>query len=258
MSRPKKLCLFCQSADRMTKEHIFSEWLQGFVPRSFPRTRHFVATVNPWVPAPFDAVERSSIRAGDPLSGTLKVVCAACNNGWMSRVVERAKPFVRQLVQGEWPDFTEEACTRVAAWAALTSFIWEQADPATVATSVSDRELMWKTECAPPGWRVWVGLSSGMQISQHHHRGASVSLPGLPYAPRCNVQNTLVTVGRLVFQCASSSLHRSLSKLEAAPEGVFPTIWPIAGVPIPGPTAGFDRLSVYECMDVITFQLGQL
>ena len=74
----------------------------------------------------------------------------------MSRLQERAKPLLRNLVvSGE--QLNSESAKILAAWAAMTTMVHEFADPSTVSVSQEDRNFLLEFQLAPPNWYVWHG-----------------------------------------------------------------------------------------------------
>src|ERR1700742_2428273 len=93
-------CIFCLKPGT-TNEHLFPDWLRVL----FPRTPKDTTTrgVTQWGQDKLGklyAMPARTIHKGH--SGVTKIpyVCAGCNNGWMSRLENRARPFLMPLIQG--------------------------------------------------------------------------------------------------------------------------------------------------------------
>src|SRR5262249_31198261 len=92
--RPPGRCIFCNSLG-LTREHMWADWLRNYIPRVVQE--HHVA-VNTFFPKnPQNALRR---RTGDPHSTRIKCVCRTCNNGWMSQLQKRAKPYLVPMLKG--------------------------------------------------------------------------------------------------------------------------------------------------------------
>ena len=65
------------------------------------------------------------IRAGDPLSSQVKVVCAKCNSGWLNRVQQAARPFLLPLFEGAKHTVDPDTQSRLAAWIAMATMTGE-------------------------------------------------------------------------------------------------------------------------------------
>jgi hypothetical protein len=108
-------CIFC-GAGGLSKEHIWSEWTYELVP-PIPGGEH-VKTVyqsakhNPKI----TGVESSKQRQGSTNTIKLYAVCKTeCNNGWMSRLDEAAKPLLTPLILGQPAVLSEKSLRTVAA-----------------------------------------------------------------------------------------------------------------------------------------------
>lgn len=103
MTRPKRIqnpprkCIFCGEGP-ISREHIWAEWMRGYLPtgeqsQSLLRTDKDsnTTTLNPG----------QLTQKGDARSRKLKVVCKACNSGWMSGIQTITKPILLPLLIGE-------------------------------------------------------------------------------------------------------------------------------------------------------------
>lgn len=98
MSGDSKVCIFCPFRGKMTHEHIWGDWTRNYVPR--PQNKHEFKAI--LAPTPTEEVHGPlKIRAGDPLNSQVRVVCGACNSGWMSQIQEYAKPYLIPLFDGD-------------------------------------------------------------------------------------------------------------------------------------------------------------
>jgi hypothetical protein len=79
-------------------------------------------------------------------------VCGECNNGWMSRLQDEAKPIVQSLAEGHWPALSESDRKVLARWGAMTTVTLEF-HGGLLAIPQHHRELLMKGDM-PPGWHV--------------------------------------------------------------------------------------------------------
>jgi hypothetical protein len=94
----KKLqhCIFCPRTD-LSKEHVWADWLKNRIPKNMPSYSSLSAIAYPT----HTEFKRQKI-SGDIQSRKLRVVCERhCNNGWMSRLQETAKPYLLPFVLGQ-------------------------------------------------------------------------------------------------------------------------------------------------------------
>lgn len=108
-----KNCVFCGSAAKLSKEHVFGAWLNRiWVSRGPAQCR-----VGPLNRSP-------NVRdIGQPFSMTVRDVCEACNNGWLSRLEEAAKRSLSPLIHGKPNDISAVDQSTVATWAYKTALV---------------------------------------------------------------------------------------------------------------------------------------
>jgi hypothetical protein len=139
-------CIFCGGA-RLTKEHVFPRWL--------------VTTLTADVVGPNVTSERTRRSAAgststqrwaavDVASYTVRVVCATCNNGWMSDIETRAQAVLSPMVAGERTILSPAAQMDVAAWTALKGYIVEWALGDVIVASPAVRRALMDAK-HPPG-----------------------------------------------------------------------------------------------------------
>ena len=87
--KTQRACAFCGSDKDLTREHVWPRWAQDLVGAE---------------PAPYvAAVEKEITRVwtASPATLTVRLVCRACNNGWMARLEHAARPVLTPLIIGE-------------------------------------------------------------------------------------------------------------------------------------------------------------
>jgi len=156
MSAPLKSCVFCGLPKKMTSEHVWGEWTKGYVERTANKLNH----ANVFVPRPgLPDPPSVRIRAGDHLDAQVRIVCADCNSGWLSRIQNDAKPILIPLFDGAAVTLDRAAQQHVAAWVTMATMTGEHlsGDQARVAIPQSDRTWIMEKGTPPPGWCVWIG-----------------------------------------------------------------------------------------------------
>jgi hypothetical protein len=153
-----RTCIFCQQPKPMSQEHIWGDWLKAHIPLAMNKHNMQAVRINqPGEPTTGNIF----LRAGDPLRSTVKVVCADCNNQWLSEIQSRAKPFLIPLIKGERTALGTDAQQRVSAWCAMATMMAEyiDRDPHTIAVPQSDRDWLLNNGTAPPGAHLACTLS---------------------------------------------------------------------------------------------------
>ena len=148
-------CIFCGHDGKLTSEHIWGDWVTKYVPRTMNK-HHFANTLIPRPGEPQPPIVR--LRAGDPLSSQVPVVCGPCNSGWMSQIQNQAKPFLIPLFEGKDCALGPEARTAVSAWIAMATMTSEHVsrDTKQIAISQAERDWLMEKRTPPSGWRIWI------------------------------------------------------------------------------------------------------
>ena len=104
-------CVFCGSAD-LTREHVLPDWLTEIGLDPEPSIHH-VGPLN----------RRPREWSARPFATTVKMVCASCNNGWLSQLEGAAKPVIAPLIRGEGRRLPFEDQALIAAWTCKTALV---------------------------------------------------------------------------------------------------------------------------------------
>jgi len=76
-----KHCAFCPvTANKLSREHIWDDWLNEVLPRAGYRVKHRLSPT-----APFKEYKAKILKE------KLAVVCETCNHGWMSELTNEVK-----------------------------------------------------------------------------------------------------------------------------------------------------------------------
>lgn len=207
-------CIFrepTKSHKPLSQEHVWGEWLKDYVRSGF--NKHHLHHEEVGRPGTQNR-ETLTLRAGDPLYSKAKVVCRGCNNGWLSGIQERAKPYLVPLIQGHSAVMGTPAMDAIAAWCVMATMTGEYLTRDTTAVAVSQGERDWFRDhgTPPPNWKVWLGH---YQRYRWQGRWAHFVLPILDAkhivrteedrrAPP-NTQTTTFIIGNLLVHTMSTS-----------------------------------------------------
>ncbi len=105
-------CVFC-GRGKVTLEHVWPHWIIELIAERFTDTSVTVT----W------GKDRERIAPGP--DATVKRVCNACNNGWMSRLEDRAKPILGPMIMGDNIPITLAPSSQrtLASWALKTALM---------------------------------------------------------------------------------------------------------------------------------------
>jgi hypothetical protein len=113
----------------------------------------------------------------------VKCVCEQCNNGWMSRMENRARPHLEPLLTGQPRVLDADAQTTISTWAVKTAMVLEgmDADPKRHYSQLQRERF--RLRAAIP-WRtsVWLAASAGadsFMSTKNRHMGATPNDSGV-------------------------------------------------------------------------------
>jgi hypothetical protein len=230
MAAPPKKCIFCVNA-AMSNEHVWGRWISRYVKEEMKK-HHFHAER---IHGPGEPTTQSTtLHAGPPLRGKVKVVCKGCNSGWLSIIQETAKPILISLIQGKNTVLGRDAQQKIARWATMATMTGEYLDRdpevGNISISQAEREWLWKNNTPPSeGWRIWVARYQRYKwIGRWYHsvmpilKSADIPESAIDDYPSPNTQTTTFAVGELYIHVMSTC---------SEPTIVNQWIWPIASRP---------------------------
>jgi hypothetical protein len=83
-------CIFCQREGKPSREHLWPRWAQDLLEQE-ERDQRVPHSIEP-----HDAPAKRW--NAPPFTATLKDVCRACNQGWMSQIEAEAKKHAEPLI----------------------------------------------------------------------------------------------------------------------------------------------------------------
>jgi hypothetical protein len=152
MVKPPGRCIFC-TGFRLTKEHLFADWLRELFPRSASDTHTMgEAEGEPW---------RIIRRQGHSGSKKIRAVCDTCNNGWISGIDDAAKHAATSLILGEARVVTPDMQRTLSSWFAKIAAVADSRDRRR--SKVTQRQRTWLMEHhePPEEWEIWIASYGG-------------------------------------------------------------------------------------------------
>lgn len=207
----------------MTNEPVLGRWLAGIGLIDEP-VRHRAGRLNR---LPRDlGVQR-------PFTQTVRDVCAACNNGWMSQLEAVAQRVLQPLIMGEPGSIELADQGATAAWTQKTALVAmlvssrEERARGYGVPAAEYRELYeTRDRAAPlPRSQFWVGQGVGASAIIQQVTPLVVAIPGLPELPRPQAYLMTVVLGRLVLQ--GVRFTTPAFAMELATRQRMPQLWPV-------------------------------
>lgn len=144
-------CIFCGCSD-MSDEHLIADWANRAFAKARKPTGHLHGALI--------GQGQMRIDGGDPVAAA-KVVCTACNSGWLSVIDNAASKVLRPLVRGDREVTLDRAGqTAVAAWIYKCALILDAADHGDDGEMAVLREGLMTSRQAGPGCVICAGPAS--------------------------------------------------------------------------------------------------
>lgn len=156
----KNSCIFCEGDGRLSKEHFWPEWLQAHVGKD-PSYKYVQGAESGKVielesPDVVDKTERS----GHVTTKKFRVVCAPCNNGWMSELEKQAKTLLEPLFLGNHLVLDEPDQKLLSTWCFMKIMVSECEPEEGRVFSSSERGAFYRERAIPSNFRVYLGRHS--------------------------------------------------------------------------------------------------
>jgi hypothetical protein len=144
-----KECAFCPSRATLTGEHLWSDWINGVLPKSsYSFTRKDTPS------------GKSSTWKGENLNLKARVVCGPCNHGWMSDIESNeAKPSLSPLIRDTSPEILPaRVLISIAIFLLKTAVVADHMRTGgTPFFTAAERYTFRETQCIPLGVSMWIG-----------------------------------------------------------------------------------------------------
>lgn len=204
-NRPITSCIFCGAKD-LTKEHILGQWtrkLPGWVAEA--RSFHVSRTPIYHEDGSAELQIGTRWRNGHARSQTLKIVCKACNGGWLSNIQEAAKPHLKRLFFSRSINSNIEAARKLAMWVAMVIMTSEYRERKIVVTT-HDERCEFKNNLHPPlHWKFYISFTNlRKRDGTIHHQALQLatSKPVGEFDP--TIRYSTIVFGPVIFVCFSN------------------------------------------------------
>jgi hypothetical protein len=242
-------CLFCGhdfdpkgGPREKTDEHVFPDWSRPYLQKDeSERGSHWH-----WKQSGEEREERTF--RGVPAQQTIGDVCKLCNNGWMSDIETRVKPYLVPAMQGKGRTFGKQGQLELATWALKTALVIgaKGGYVPTPAEFLRDFERKRRPEAKA---RVWIGATPQDEWTYIDSRRLKVVSKGDEPPAAANAHVTVLAIGHVAFYVVGWSVRKPRMEFVYRDfGGSLRPIWPSRGpVDWPPPQIlsrkGLDRLA---------------
>lgn len=229
-----RVCVFC-GGNPLTEQHVFPKWMES----EFKTPRNGTSNIRMSFDNPFNKTLNLSSSVTFKKNRTigkklLKYFCATCNNGWMSKIEEAAKPLIIDLIRERKHKLDVGEQLILSRWACLSTIVYEFDDYKTKVITKAERQNFMYNITPPASWEIWVGkaivnnenerrilLHTALSAGIRHSEGI------LPITKEhANIQNTIIGVEGLTFVTKSNALYIQTNTSLPILDDNFIKIWP--------------------------------
>lgn len=194
----QKTCIFCAERGVNSNEHFFPVWLPSAI-KKWDTSDHQIIRVTENLNEGTNS-RKSNAKYGALATRKIRCVCAICNNGWMSRSEQAAKPFLEPLIAGKTTPLSDGAIRAIAHWIAIKVIVAEHGDQKTIVTPQEMRTGVMQG-IVPDCFNIYIGahLAQNLGFCRTSH---TVGLLPNAFPPDTdgtvpkNVQQVSFTLGR--------------------------------------------------------------
>jgi hypothetical protein len=163
-----------------------------------------------------------------PLTWVARVVCASCNNGWMSKVEAIASRTLTPLLCGEGAILNVEEQAAVATWTFKTACVIDAASVGGDGRRFPQTHREWFRDrrSPPPLSAAWLTSWPGTTTAWTHHWGFEALKRGESASGGVNAYGATIALGPVVVRVYAATEEALGPDYITEPrEGVF-QIWP--------------------------------
>jgi len=225
----RRACVFCGAEDRkISKEHLWSKWMATYVDPSGGTANIKSRILSTKTGQVKDSESWPEAAFGQEISGT----CKPCNEGWMERIEDEARPFLIPMLEDRETELRPQAQRAVARWATLKLLVAHLGHRAEKQSIPAARFRQFFIDRSfPSGARVWIGRYDGTGAWPTHYRYLElfVSENGGTEPDESNGYLAGFSVGHLVFFYWGHELrHGPLPDVSRVAAYLAP-VWPATG-----------------------------
>lgn len=242
-----RVCVFCGQRDQgLTLEHVYPDWLSSLFSKDIKGTNEVSSDTT-----------ASRVWQGRLFQHKVKLVCAVCNNGWMSGLEGGAKDLIKSLAfTHDTQALSEEDQRRVSLWVQKTVLMNNKANgsdgfqiPSDFFTDLYNTKQPLPNVMVSMGWRMLANGTKEQPLASFEIKqvaGVQVDKESED-AIMSQVDNgaliwtAVLALGNMVFHVVGSNIdgrlevgssdHRMFSQINPFEEVLeWPIEWPIEAV----------------------------
>jgi hypothetical protein len=244
--KPQGMCIFCQGHG-MTKQHVWPNWISkseiALQSQNAQRNTHSqalyglkveldvnnkLARINPYL--------KRLDHQGSILSRKLRMVCANCNNTWMSDLENKAKEIVLRLQAHQDCILSTEEQVALATWITLLTIVAEFTDIPQKKIPLIERALFYQEHKPLPDWQIWIGKYRGIEWDlRYRHYGIGGGFKRQDASDKVieslvigSAQSSTFVIGGLLIVVMSADVDVFKERIAGHNSNSLYKIWPLS------------------------------
>ncbi|QPB82917.1 hypothetical protein CWC22_007915 [Pseudoalteromonas rubra] len=207
----QRFCIFCGQSG-LTKEHFWPSWLGKQVGKN--EAAKYIEGAVQATPKLDDAEESINTRSGDVSTKKFRVVCATCNNGWMSALEEKVKPILQNACTPCDMKLDKLQLQQFSKWITMKTMLAEYTKLGTNSIPKEDLQRFFEKQTIPEYFKIYVAKHDTSKMFAYSR--TSVRLGTVAKATshmgktENNTQSTSFLLGQLfiyVFSCTEPNVN---------------------------------------------------
>lgn len=203
-------CIFCNGFG-LSKQHVIPDWMSALLPYNDLHSQQTIDMSAVFDPASASVVvipgETYKKRNGPVNQRKVRNVCLICNNGWISRVEDAAKPLFEAMICGRGAALSKTDVESLSLAIAIITIMWEftHPDESNRVIPAAHRDFIYKNKRLPDGWYIAVGVMDELCVARPRQVSASFKEPSV--AGQALIQRgyqvMTITLGYILIQAVT-------------------------------------------------------
>ncbi|MGF7075354.1 hypothetical protein [Mucilaginibacter sp. 3215] len=202
----QRKCVFCKGLP-LTREHIFPDWLKSVLNIDFSLNKVADRTSIDFLPDKVIFRPDTNKKNGPLFSHKLLIVCAKCNNGWMSVLQQETKPILTSLIKDNNITLTTDDIAKLNLWIVMTTMVAEFDDEAKKRIPLAQLREFQDNKQVPKNWKIWIGRNPPNNDRHTHIHHDFIEFESLQYVKKY-AQTTMIIMGNLIMFVMSTNSNK--------------------------------------------------
>lgn len=244
-STPRKACVFCGNGN-LTKEHIWPDWARKLFDETGISGYNEVHASFMGKSRTLTGPPRFLSRQGSTMTKRIRIVCATCNNTWMSVLEGQAKQILMPLITRQEIVLDAVQQKLLTEWVVMKCMVAEQNVPNDAIIPYDDRARFKADRTIPRYFEIWIASHVSTKWHGGYLRHSATMSRSLSVRPDAkNVSTIALGFGHLFFYVMMCRIDGMLLSERIGVHPRIQQLFPTAGDTLPMPS--MSKLTDADC-----------